>query len=200
MPALLAAIRARPGMYLGQKSAHNLLLFLYGFRFAEDIHGLPPEARIGGFDRDTFELWVQCRYNPQRLSHNSLSLAAHVAGAEDAGFDLWFRWYDEFAASPRPVRAIQVPLRDGTSVPAVVTEICEQSAGTGAAAEVARWQCPCGSWMDAETDIVAWFDMPRGFGTRCSSCNRRYAILVEAGRCVSVREVDPGSGQGQTSA
>jgi hypothetical protein len=60
---------------------------------------VPAEARIGGFDYAGFERWVEARYNPRRLSLNSYSLAADLAGAEDAGFDLWFRWYDEFAGS-----------------------------------------------------------------------------------------------------
>ena len=101
MPTLLTAIRARPGMFLGHKSAHGLHLFLSGIPFAEDFHGLPSDARIGAFDREGFERWVESRYNPRRRSHNSFSLAAQPAGAEGAGFDLWFGWYDKFAAIRR---------------------------------------------------------------------------------------------------
>ena len=72
---------------------------LSGIGFAEDFHGLPAQACIGGFDSAGFEQWVELRYNPHRLSLNSYSLAAHLAGAEDSGFELWFRWYDEFACS-----------------------------------------------------------------------------------------------------
>jgi hypothetical protein len=57
---------------------------------------VPEEARIGGFDLAGFEEWVMSKYNPQRLSHNSRTLAEHLAGSHAAGFDLWFCWYDEF--------------------------------------------------------------------------------------------------------
>jgi hypothetical protein len=190
MAVLLAEIRQRPGMYFGRRSVTDLWLFLMGFWLAEGLHELPQESRFGGFDRETFERWAACRYNRERLSLNSFTLAARLAGAEDAGFDLWFRWYDEFAASPRPVRAVQVPLRDGRSVEATVTEIAGQDVGSGGAAEVMRWQCPCGSWLDAETEVATWFEMPRGFMFNCGACDRRYAINVEAGRCVSISEVD----------
>jgi hypothetical protein len=190
MPTLLTTIRARPGMFLGRPTIGGLQLFLSGIQFAEHYYELPSETRIGGFDRQVFELWVKYRYNPRRLSHSSFSLAASLAGDDEAGFNMWFHWYDEFVASPRLVRATQVPLRDGRSVQAIVTEFTAQDVGTGAAAELARWQCPCGSWMDAETETVAWFEVPRGFSINCSSCDRRYAITVEAGRCVGVGEVD----------
>jgi hypothetical protein len=98
LPTLLAAIRARPGMFLGHTTICGLYLFLSGVGFAEDFHDLPAAARIGGFDAEGFERWVEQRYNPRRLSLNSFSLAAHLAGSEAAGFDQWFAWYDEFAA------------------------------------------------------------------------------------------------------
>jgi hypothetical protein len=98
LPALLAAIRARPGMFLGRTTVRGLHLFLCGVGFAEDFHDLPAAARIGGFDADGFERWVEQRYNPRRLSLNSFVLAEHLAGSEVAGFDQWFAWYDEFAA------------------------------------------------------------------------------------------------------
>jgi hypothetical protein len=97
LPTLFAAIRLRPGMFLGRKTIRGLHLFLSGIRFAEDFHGLPAEARISGFDSAGFERWVESKYNACRLSLNSCALAAHLAGADDFGFDLWFRWYDEFA-------------------------------------------------------------------------------------------------------
>lgn len=99
LPTLLSAIRLRPGMFLGHKTICGLHLLLSGFWFAEDLHELPEASRIGGFDREGFERWVEARYNPRRLSLNSYSLAAHLAGAEEAGFDLWFRWYDEFTGN-----------------------------------------------------------------------------------------------------
>ena len=96
LPALLAAIRTRPGMFLGHQTICGLHLLLCGIDFAEDFHGVLAADRIGGFDAVGFERWVESRHNPRRLSLNSFSLAAHLAGAEVAGFDLWFGWYDEF--------------------------------------------------------------------------------------------------------
>jgi hypothetical protein len=96
LPSLLAAIRQRPGMFLGHKTVFGLSLLLSGIMFAEDYHEIPGKARIGGFDLEKFEKWVESEYNPQRLSHNSLSLAEHLAGSDAAGFDLWFSWYDEY--------------------------------------------------------------------------------------------------------
>lgn len=98
LPSLLEAIRQRPGMFLGHQTAYGLSVLLMGFMFAEDYHDVPAQDRLGGFDLASFEAWVEKTYNPKRLSQNSRSLAEHVAGSDAAGFDLWFRWYDEFRA------------------------------------------------------------------------------------------------------
>jgi hypothetical protein len=98
LPALLERIRDRPAIFLGHKTILGLHLLLDGFRFAEDYHAVPKAARIGGFDREEFEEWVMMNNNPERLSHNSMSLAAHLAGSDAAGFDLWFSWYDQYRA------------------------------------------------------------------------------------------------------
>lgn len=100
LPALLEAIRRRPGMYLGEKTILGLSLLLSGIGLAEDLHGIPEDCRIGGFDFPAFEKWVEAAYNPRRLSHNSMTLAAALAESVAAGFDLWFGWYDEFRAKP----------------------------------------------------------------------------------------------------
>jgi hypothetical protein len=98
LPSLLDAIRQRPGMFLGHTTVYGLSVLLMGFQFAEDYHEVPASSRLGGFDIQSFEAWVERKYNPKRLSHNSRSLAEHVAGSDAAGFDLWFRWYDEYRA------------------------------------------------------------------------------------------------------
>jgi hypothetical protein len=99
LPSLLEAIRRRPGMFLGHRSAYGLSVLLMGLIFAEDYHDVPDADRLGGFDLAQFERWVEGKYNPGRLSHNSRSLAEHLAGSDGAGFDLWFRWYDEYRAA-----------------------------------------------------------------------------------------------------
>lgn len=96
LPALLAAIRRRPGAYLGEKTILALEHQLYGIRFAEEFHGIPQGSRLGGFDLDAFERWVDQTLNTQRLSVRSFHLSRHVAGSDAAGFDLWFEWYDHF--------------------------------------------------------------------------------------------------------
>jgi hypothetical protein len=86
-------------MFLGRKTVRGLQLFLYGIRFAEDFHDLTPSERIGGLDSPAFESWVDLKYNSQRLALNSFGLAAERAHCEEAGFDLWFVWLDEYVAS-----------------------------------------------------------------------------------------------------
>ena len=98
MPTLLADIRARPDLFLGGRTIAGLNVLVGGIGLAEDFHQIPQADRFGGFDFPAFERWVETRYNPHRLTLNSCSLAARLAGSEPAGFDLWFRWYDEFTA------------------------------------------------------------------------------------------------------
>jgi len=103
-PALLAAIRTNPGMFLGRATARGLGLLLDGVHLAEEFHAVPAADRIGGFDREDFERWVESRYNPRQLTFRSFSLAARRGRSEEAGFVLWFDWYDEYrrdkAATP----------------------------------------------------------------------------------------------------
>jgi hypothetical protein len=83
-------------MYLGEKGIRLLGLFLFGIDYAENYHDVPEGSRIRGFDFAAFEKWVESKYNLSRLMLNSMSLAAHLAESDSAGFDLWFRWYDEY--------------------------------------------------------------------------------------------------------
>jgi len=97
-PSLLGEIRKRPQMYLGGKDRNLELLgtFLDGFRTAEWFHELPEPQHMGGFDWDRFEAWVKSKYNPKRLSLNSMPLAIYISASKSAAFDLWFTWYDEY--------------------------------------------------------------------------------------------------------
>ncbi len=96
IPDFLAAIRDKPGMYIGARSITRLELTLIGFRFAEELYGIPENQKLGGFDFNAFENDVARKYNPERLSVLSYYLAREAAGNEEAGFLLWFQWYDEF--------------------------------------------------------------------------------------------------------
>jgi hypothetical protein len=96
VPTLLADLRRRPGAWIGTKSIERLNMMLGGIEFAEDWHRVRAEERFGGFDFTAFETWVEQTYNPKRLSVRSFGLAAIIGGSDAEGFDLWFRWYDEF--------------------------------------------------------------------------------------------------------
>src|SRR5687767_8907684 len=92
VPALLADVRRRPGCWMPRRNIHFLNMMLAGIDFAEEFHGVPAEARFGGFDFAAFEAWVERTYNPQRLTCRSFGLAAELAGSEgEEAFDLWFR-------------------------------------------------------------------------------------------------------------
>src|SRR5665213_2788280 len=98
-PEFLAAVRARPGMYIGGRSVNNLHFLLIGFSMAEYEYEVPSNKRLGGFDFEAFEEWIAARYNPQRLSVGSYYLARETSGSDEAGFLLWFQWYDAFRQS-----------------------------------------------------------------------------------------------------
>ena len=96
LPALLAEVRRRPGLYLTEKSIQALHDQLIGIQFAEDFHDIPEQDRFGGFDLEGFEKWVEQTFNPKRLSVRSSHLARLLAGSDAAAFDLWFEWYDRY--------------------------------------------------------------------------------------------------------
>ena len=99
-PDLLAAVREKPGMYIGGRSVDRLHQMLLDFRYAEDQYDVPEPKRLGGFDFEAFEAWVAPRHNPEQLSVGSYWLARALAGSDEAGFFLWFQWYDEFRGGP----------------------------------------------------------------------------------------------------
>jgi hypothetical protein len=101
IPSFLELVRTRPGMWIGKASIRSLWHMFHGIWFAEDLYGIPDDARWGGFDFDAFEAWVDKTYNVQRLSACSFPLAAMIAGSDDHGFSLWFEWYDRFRAEQR---------------------------------------------------------------------------------------------------
>ena len=96
VPSLLEWVRHRPAMYIGQKSIYGLNMMLGGIEFAESIHKIAPDKRFSGFDFTRLEARIDQRYNIERGSFRSFSLAAFIAGSDVDGFDLWYQWYDEF--------------------------------------------------------------------------------------------------------
>ncbi len=97
-PTLLREIRKRPQMFHGGEERSALLLrtFLGGIQYSEYFHSISKYEIMSGFSWESFEPWVMKRYNPKRLSLDSLSLANYLASNESEGFDLWFSWYDKF--------------------------------------------------------------------------------------------------------
>ena len=97
-PGLIAAIRARPGMYLGRLSLTRFEFYMQGIAVAEFLHDLPLDRRLPGFDWDGFEQWANARFNPGRLSIRSFGMARRHAESEEAALGVWFDWYDQFLA------------------------------------------------------------------------------------------------------
>ncbi len=95
-PTFFEQVRRRPGMWLGHRSLTALQFLLHGVHLAEFFYDVPEGSRLGNFPFQEFEEWVERRYNPRRLSVNSFWMARDIADSEEAAFDLWFSWYDEF--------------------------------------------------------------------------------------------------------
>jgi len=96
-PDFLEVLRTRPGMYTGARSARVLNAFVGGIFIAEHLYEVPEEKRLAGFDFAAFEEWV-ARTIDDRTWGSFQKAEAH-AGSEEAGFDLWYNWYDEFRAA-----------------------------------------------------------------------------------------------------
>lgn len=96
LSTLLLEIRRRPALFLGRKSVFALSTFLNGIWFAEEFHAIAPSKQFSDFDFCSFEKWVEDSFNLHQLTLDSFGLAAHLSGAEDTGFELWFSWYDTF--------------------------------------------------------------------------------------------------------
>ena len=70
--------------------------WLDGIRLAELLYGISEDRRLAGFDFAAFEEWCGERFNPERLSINSFSMARRAAESEADAFGKWFQWYDQF--------------------------------------------------------------------------------------------------------
>jgi hypothetical protein len=95
-PTYFEQIRRRPGMWLGQASLTALDNQIGGIELAERIHDVPRNMRLGGFPWSDFEKWADERFNPNRLSIRSFSMALRITNSESEAFELWFQWYDQF--------------------------------------------------------------------------------------------------------
>ena len=79
---------------------------------AEDVYAVPEQRRqaVNDFPWSDFENCVAERYNPGSLSVRSFGLAQYFAQGKDVftfdaneeypgAWEIWWTWYDEFAAS-----------------------------------------------------------------------------------------------------
>lgn len=66
---------------------------------AEHWHSVPEQSRRVGSAWFEYERWVQRSKSPRLRDHNSFDKAAREADSDEAAFDLWFSWWDEFHQS-----------------------------------------------------------------------------------------------------
>jgi hypothetical protein len=91
---LLGRIRAKPGLYIGRRSLHDLFIFLEGHRTARQELGIElTKAEIEFYDE--FQPWLQQRLN---LSTNNSWAAMIEFGSinETEAFECFFKYLDEF--------------------------------------------------------------------------------------------------------
>lgn len=99
---LIESFRKRPGMYMGKKSINLLQIFLCGVECAEGSHNVAEGKNIFKLFRAKdhhwmhFEGWIASKYGNRPTKSFGLALEKSE-GDEAAAFDLWFKWFDEFA-------------------------------------------------------------------------------------------------------
>ena len=97
---LLDAIRARPGMYLGEASLFRLWLFLEGYRCALNQHQLP--NAMGDWADIKFLVYVARHTDGKSVGCRSyhMMISQHVGGDEVQALELFWRLLDDFRAEP----------------------------------------------------------------------------------------------------
>jgi hypothetical protein len=95
---LLAAIRERPGIYIGQKSLRDLFAWLCGFRFARMMAKLPPLPDEGEFEE--FDAFVCDEFRWHDVGGWAAKIAYYYRDDADA-FDQFFVLLDKYRAGRR---------------------------------------------------------------------------------------------------
>ncbi|MEO1480444.1 MAG: hypothetical protein AAFV01_17955, partial [Bacteroidota bacterium] len=67
-----------------------------GVNVTEHLYGLPAEEAVPMSGYNGFERWIEKNKLPKQRSINSFGKAAWEADSDEAAFDLWFAWWDEF--------------------------------------------------------------------------------------------------------
>lgn len=107
---LLKDIRQRPAMFFGTANLQAFHHFFHGFQIAEMVYEItaPQKERVDDFPWQRFEVFVDKRFNLERLSLNSYGLAQYYAhgrglshfdiAEEYAGaWEIWWQWFDQFS-------------------------------------------------------------------------------------------------------
>ena len=97
---LLEAIRARPGMYLGEKSLFRFQLFFAGYRCALNQHQIADYASEPTNSNLQFLLYVARHTDGKSVGTRSyhMMISRHVGGDEAKAFDLFWQLLDDFRA------------------------------------------------------------------------------------------------------
>ncbi|QDU24346.1 hypothetical protein [Urbifossiella limnaea] len=99
---LLAAVRERPGMYIGRKSLRDFYAWLGGLRFARMQAKLPP---LPGEDEfDGFDAFVCDKYRWHDVGGWAAKIAYYYRDDADA-LDQFYVLLDEYRASRQPPAA-----------------------------------------------------------------------------------------------
>jgi hypothetical protein len=98
---LLAKIKSKPAMYLGQPSVADLFMFLAGYKSAKLEMGIAPSAPELRFYRE-FQPWLTTKY--QITTNKSWAKILQFYTPDDrSAFEQFFDLLDEFqAALPLP--------------------------------------------------------------------------------------------------
>ena len=102
-PSFFEQIRRRPAMWLDEPSLLALKNLIRGIELAEFLYGVPEGRLLGGFSFLEFERWVEEQFNPDRLMHDSFTLARLSSASEEEAFHKWLGWYDRFRAEREPL-------------------------------------------------------------------------------------------------
>jgi hypothetical protein len=89
--SVLVKVRDQPGMYIGQKSAESLFMFLHGFTFA-----LNQYTGLKSTWYDDFIDHLYDKFGRGGGGHSWASVLTYKAGSEDTALDLFFEELDRF--------------------------------------------------------------------------------------------------------
>jgi hypothetical protein len=90
---LLSKIKEKPALYLGTPSAHNLYMFLLGYKLARHDLGVPQTEQELEFQK--FQYWVQKRMKINATVSWDKIISLYSTSERDS-FDRFFELFEEF--------------------------------------------------------------------------------------------------------